>query len=401
MGEIQRKCRTSVVIAGAGPTGLSMAVQLLRYDIDFIIIERNEATTILSKAVVQARSLEIFRQVGLAKTALQTGRLTTAFNIFNNGELKVRADIAGLGEGTSEFPFVLSLEQSKTEKLLADYLQSKEKTILWKTEFVRYEENSDGVAVHYKDADGIESVVQASYIVGCDGAHSAVRNQMGQAFEGDTDPKIFYVADTVLSSSVINKDELFGFTIDKGFILFFPMESVGHYRVIGILPDKKEEDADFTFADIEQYIKDKVAVPVSFEEIKWFATYKVHSRMAAAFMKGRAFIAGDAAHIHTPAGGQGMNTGIQDSYNLAWKIAGVLNGKLNASVLETYNTERVQNAKHLLNTTDKMFEIMAGTNRLRNFIRLQIVPRVAKLVLKNSLLGKIVFQLIPQIGTAS
>ena len=162
----------------------------------------------------------------------------------------------------------------------------------------------------------------------------------------------------------------------------------------------KEEHDEFTFDDVESFIKNQIISPVEFEEVRWFSTYKVHSRMADSFMNGRCFIAGDAAHIHTPAGGQGMNTGIQDAYNLAWKLAFTINEKVNASVLESYNTERMENAKHLLHTTDRMFDIMAGSNKFWNFIRLKIIPVAASFISKNSMFNKKIFPLLSQIGIA-
>lgn len=389
--------RTQVVIIGAGPTGLSMAAHLLRYNIDFIILEKKEGLTELSKAIaVQARSLELFDELGLAQKAIEEGRITTALNLFHKGKRRLHLDIKGLGEGQTAFPYALSLEQSKTENLLADHLSAHEKRVNWKCEYLRCEETSDHVKVYYRDANGQEQAVEAAYLVGCEGAHSLVRHQLNAGFEGDTIAKLFYVADVVVESPVVNKDELYAFVIRKGFVLFFPMEGKGHYRAVGILPDRT--DADFTFKEIEPSIKKETGVPLEFRELKWFSTYKVHSRMASTFMKDRCFIAGDAAHIHTPAGGQGMNTGIQDAYNLAWKLAFVLNGKLKSSVLETYSSERMNNARHLLKTTDRMFDIMAGTNPFRNFIRLHVAPFAARFLVKIKALSRAVFPLISQTG---
>ncbi len=391
--------QSPVIIIGAGPTGLSLAVQLLRYGIDFIILEKNEKTTHLSKAIViQARTMEIFHETGLAEKAMELGRMTTAFNMYNKGKRRLRLDIAGLGEGMSRFPFALSLEQSKTEKLLVDYLAEKAclpdrqgKHVLWGCEFVRFEQNKDGVIVYYKDASGTEQKIEGEYIVGCDGSRSLVRHQSGQSFEGDTVPKLFYVTDVKLSSSVVNKDELFIFLIKRGFILFFPMEGSGHYRVIGIIPDYKDDDDTIEFDDIKDILVSQLKVPLQFEELIWFSTYKVHSRKAGSFRNGRCFIAGDAGHIHTPAGGQGMNTGIQDAYNLAWKLAFTIKYNMKDEVLESYNSERVANAANLLRTTDRLFEAMTGSNRFWNFIRLNIFPAVARVVLKNRRISQRVF----------
>lgn len=398
MSDPQQTKKTKLIIVGAGPTGLSMAVQLLRYNIEFIIIERNERTTYLSKAlVVQARTLEIFEEAGLADKAIKEGQVTNALNLFFKGRKRALVDITNLGEGLSPYPFALSLEQSKTEKLLVDHLVEKGVIIRWSSGFTHLTQNEKGVKVYYKDSTGQEQEIEGDYLIGCDGAASPVRHQLGLSFAGDTIPRLFYVADVTINSGVINKNELFMFMIKKGFILFFPMEGNGHYRIVGILPDAKE-DKEIRFEDIEDYIKQEVEVPLEFKEIRWFSSYKVHSRKAIAFSKGRSFIAGDAAHIHTPAGGQGMNTGIQDAYNLAWKLAMVIRGEINGNVLETYNSERVENATHLLKTTDRMFDMMTGNNKIFHFIRLHVFPLIAGILTKNPFLKKRIFPLLSQTG---
>ena len=240
MDESNHILRTQVVIVGAGPTGLSMAAQLLRHHIDFILLEKNTCTTIFSKAiVVQARTLEIFQELGIADKAIHEGRMTTAMNLFYKGKRRAAVNLAGLGEGLSPFPFALSLEQSKTEKLLVDYLFENGKQIKWNCTLTHFEQDNNGVTVFYKDENGQEQKIEAAYLVGCDGASSTVRHQLGLSFEGTTEPKLFYVADVILKSTVINKDELFMYMIPKGFILFFPMEGAGHYRIVGILPEAK------------------------------------------------------------------------------------------------------------------------------------------------------------------
>ncbi len=393
--------KTQVVIAGAGPTGLSLAAQLIRYNIDFIILEKNEHTTPLSKAVVvQARSLEIFKELGIVETAIQRGQVTTALNLFYKGKQRAFVDINGLGNGVSEFPFALSLEQSKTETLLAEYVTKHNKQINWQCAFECFEQNEKGVTVFYKDANGTEQKIEADYLVGCDGASSPIRHQMGATFEGDTVPKLFYVADVILKSTIINKNELFIFLIKKGFIIFFPMEGKGHYRVIGILPDVTDVEHHFEFEEIRKFVVEQVSVPLEFEKLTWFSTYKVHSRKANDFMKGRAFICGDAAHIHTPAGGQGMNTGIQDAYNLAWKLAACLKGDAGAPLLDTYNSERTQNARHLLQTTDRMFDVMTGANAILNFFRLSFFPVFARIITNSVFAKKRIFPLVSQTGIA-
>jgi 2-polyprenyl-6-methoxyphenol hydroxylase-like FAD-dependent oxidoreductase len=391
--------QASVVIIGAGPTGLSLAAQLKRYGIDFIIIEQNEKPTHLSKAIaVQARTLEIFRELGIADKAIAAGRMTTAMNLFFKGNQKASVDLSGLGEGLSPFPFALSLEQSKTEKVLSEYLSDDALKIYWGAVYSHFEQDEKKVTVHFRDHSGQEFTVESIFLVGCDGAGSIVRHQIGATFKGDTVPKIFYVADVLLKSGVITRNQLYMFMISKGFILFFPMEGEGHYRVIGILPEARNDHGNFTFPEIKEEIIKQVEVPLEFQKEIWFSSYKVHSRKANTFRNKRCFIAGDAGHIHTPAGGQGMNTGIQDAYNLAWKLAFVIKGNGGDALLETYNTERMQNAKNLLRTTDRMFDILSGVNRFWNFIRLTFLPSFFKLISKRNLIQKRLFPLISQTG---
>lgn len=391
--------QTQVIIIGAGPTGLSMAVQLLRHNIDFILLDKKEGTTTFSKAiVVQARTMEIFDEIGLAEKAISEGEITTGLNLFYKGRQRAAINISGLGEGLSPFPFALSLEQSKTEKLLADHLIKNKKEINWNTAFTHFEQN-DKCVTAYCNTNGQQQKIQADYLVGCDGAGSLIRHQLDLQFKGTTEPKLFYVADVILTSTVINKNELFMYMIKKGFILFFPMEGAGHYRIVGVLPGA-DMDKEFKFDDIQEFIKQQIVSPVAFEELRWFSTYKVHSRKADSFMNNRCFIAGDAAHIHTPAGGQGMNTGIQDAYNLAWKIAYSLRGEINKNTLQTYNTERSENAKHLLQTTDRMFDIMSGVNTFWNFFRMNFFPPLLGLITKSKAIQKKIFPLISQTGIA-
>jgi 2-polyprenyl-6-methoxyphenol hydroxylase-like FAD-dependent oxidoreductase len=393
--------KTQVVIVGAGPTGLSMGAQLIRHNIDFVILEKNESTTALSKAiVVQARTLEIFQELGIVEEALKRGAITTDLKLFYKGKQKLAVNLSGLGKGLSDFPMALSLEQSKTENLLLEYLSENGKKVEWNAALIHFEQHDDGVMVYYKDTQGCEKQAHASYLVGCDGASSEIRHQLGSSFEGSTEPKLFYVADVRLKSPVINSNALYMYMIKKGFVLFFPMEGTGHYRIVGVVPEQKDKNAEYKFSDVEKTIKQQIISPVEFEELRWFSTYKVHSRKANSFMKDRCFIAGDAAHIHTPAGGQGMNTGIQDAYNLAWKIVFAIRMEVNAEVLETYNTERTANAKHLLQTTDRMFDIMSGVNRFWNFLRIGFLPLFFNLVAKSSFVKRQIFPLVSQIGIA-
>ena len=388
---------TTVVIVGAGPTGLSLAAQLIRYDIDFIILEKRAGASKFSKAIaVQARSLEILDEIGLADKAIASGRIITDLNVFEKGKRKAQIYLEGLGKGISEFHFALSLAQDETERLLLKYLETHSIQVKWNSRYSHHENSGVGVKVFYTDHEGEECCVNAGYIVGADGAGSRVREQLGLGFGGDTVPKLFYVADVQLRSWLISESKIYMFLIKQGFILFIPMLGKQNYRVVGILPNAGKKEEDIHFEELEPFIKENVAVPVDFTKINWFSTYKVHTRKAKTFIRKNGFIAGDAAHIHTPAGGQGMNTGIQDAYNLAWKIALFSKGQVNRKVLESYDYEREKNAVHLLRTTDRIFDFMAGTSWVWNFIRLKIFPLLASFISGRPRFNRFFFPLISQ-----
>jgi 2-polyprenyl-6-methoxyphenol hydroxylase-like FAD-dependent oxidoreductase len=389
--------QTQVIIAGAGPTGLMLAAQLQRYGISFVIFDKNEGTSPLSKAmVVQARSLEILDEMGLADKAIAIGQQADHFSMIARGKVRGRVSLRDFGKGLSPFPFALILEQSKTERLLAEYVRAKS-DIMWRTDMARIEQSQDRVTVFCKK-DGEAFSIGADYLVGCDGASSFVRHYLGFGFKGETQERMFYVADVKLQSRITDQTDAYFAMIKRGFVLFFPLAGPKHYRVIGTVPAQVMSKPEIHFGDIKSIIAEQLGIPVSFPEEYWFSTYKVHSRMAETFYKGRCFIAGDAAHIHTPAGGQGMNTGLQDSYNLAWKLALVMQKKAGPDLLATYDFERRQNAKNLLKTTDRIFDILAGTGFLSNFFRLYVMPFVIRNVINLPYVSRRFFPLLSQIG---
>src|SRR5262245_16454061 len=188
---------TDILIIGAGPTGLSLAAQLLRYGIDFVVVEKNAGITPYSKALgVHARTLEIFDQIGLARHAVSLGTIAQRARLLIDGEVRGELKFGDVGKGLSPFPFVLMLEQSKTERLLYDYLRSHDKNVLWQTELEGFSQNADGVLAQVRTAEGGTNTISAKYIVGCDGPKSLARHALGLTFEGSTFERIFYVADT-------------------------------------------------------------------------------------------------------------------------------------------------------------------------------------------------------------
>ena len=391
--------KTDVVIIGAGPTGLSLACQFVRYGIDFVIIERNEGITPYSKAIgVHARTLEIYEQIGLAQKAIEQGAIAGKGRLLTGGEVRGELDFSNIGQGLSPYPYVLLLEQSKNERLLCQYLQSRRKEVLWKTELESFLQTQVGITAQVKTTEGACQTIKAKYLVGCDGAKSTVRDALGLEFQGSTFERVFYVADAQVDWK-FSHDALHICLSKDSLLVFFPLKGEQRYRIVGTFPEEfAKEEGDILYEEIEHRIKEEAKLELDIHDVEWFSTYKVHTRHVSKFSEGRCFLAGDAAHIHSPAGAQGMNTGIQDGYNLAWKMVLVLKGKTDEKLLKTYNEERLENAKNLLQTTDRMFQFAAGSEWFLAFLRTNVLPSVAKYILSFDTVKNFIFPLVSQIG---
>ena len=390
---------TDVIIVGAGPTGLALACQLIRYGVDFVIVEKNEGVTPYSKALgVHARTLEIYEQLDLAKKALERGTITGKVRLLEKGEIVGEVNLSNIGEGMSPYPFMLVLEQSENERLLYDYLKAHGREVFWQTELESFSQDESGVTVQVKNSAGEAQTITGKYLVGCDGPKSRVRHTLGLSFEGSTFERLFYVADVRIDWK-FSHDALHGCLTRNAVVAFFPMPGEKRWRIVGAFPEGFDKnEGEVLYEEIEARIKQEAELDLDITRVDWFSTYKVHTRHVEKFSSGRCFLAGDAAHIHTPAGGQGMNTGIQDAYNLAWKLALVLRGAAGERILETYNEERLPNAKRLLQTTDRMFNLAAGTDWFLNLIRTTVFPPMARFILSIDAVKKRFFPLISQIG---
>jgi 2-polyprenyl-6-methoxyphenol hydroxylase-like FAD-dependent oxidoreductase len=412
MNELQVKfadetIKTEAIVIGAGPTGLALACQLVRYGIDFIIIDRNEGVTAYSKALgVHARTLEIYEQMGLAQQAIDRGTIASTARLLDGGTVRAELDLSNLGAGLTAYPYVLFCEQSKNEQLLYEYLQQNGKTVRWQTEIESFSQTEEKVTAQVKPADGrFQTIpqsggyaIEAKYLVGCDGPKSPVRHALSIEFTGSTFDRLFYVADVKIDWN-LHHDAFHVSLLQNSLLIFFPLKGKNRYRIVGTFPEELATDeGEVLYAQIEQRIYEEAGFELKVRDVEWFSTYRVHSRYVSNFSAGRCFLAGDAAHIHTPVGAQGMNTGIQDGYNLAWKLALVLQGKADATLLETYNQERLENAKRLVETTDRMFHVAAGSNWLLAFFRTQILPTIAPHVIGIEPVKKLLFPLISQIG---
>lgn len=396
---METKIKTDVIIVGAGPTGLALACQLTRYGVGFVVVEKNPGITPYSKALgVHARTLEIYEQLGLAKKAVDLGTVAGKARMLESGEVLGEVDLSNVGHGLSAYPYMLVLEQSKNEQLMNEWLTKQGSDVRWKTELETFSQTEESVTATVESADGNSQIIEGKYLVGCDGPKSPVRHALGLAFEGSTFERLFYVADVHIDWK-FSHDALHVCLAPNGVVAFFPMPGERRWRIVGAFPEGKESAAgEILYEEIEARIKEEAELELDITRVDWFSTYKVHTRHVEKFSSGRCFLAGDSAHIHTPAGGQGMNTGIQDSYNLAWKLALVLKHSANERILDTYNEERLPNAKRLTATTDRMFNLAAGKDWFVGLIRNTIFPPMAKYILSIDAVRKRFFILISQIG---
>jgi 2-polyprenyl-6-methoxyphenol hydroxylase-like FAD-dependent oxidoreductase len=389
---------TDILVVGAGPTGLMLANQLARHGVRAMIIDRHSGPAQQSRAMaVQARTMEIYAKMGLMEKALSLGARGTAANMWAAGTHTARIPIGDIGQGLSPYPFILMLGQDDNERIMGERLRDFGVEIQWNTELVALEQHPDHVDVTLKLPDGTRKRVSAAWVAGCDGARSPVREMSGITFPGELYQHVFFVADTEATGSM-RQGELNVYLWEDGFHLFFPMRGKDRWRVIGILPKALRDRDDLTFEEVVPAIQREAGANLAFRQCSWFSTYRIHHRAAERFRDRRCFLLGDAAHIHSPAGAQGMNTGLQDAYNLAWKLALVVKGRAHAALLDTYEQERIPVARRLLRTTDRAFQVIVTDGWFGKLFRTKILARVAAFAMTRESVRKLAFRTISQIG---
>jgi 2-polyprenyl-6-methoxyphenol hydroxylase-like FAD-dependent oxidoreductase len=386
-----------VLIVGAGPTGLTMACLLAQYGVSFRIIDKKEGIATRSKALaIQARTMELFEQLGISEKAVSQGQPATGLDMIVNGKLRVRLNLNTYGIGLTKYPYMLIHEQSKTEQLLVDKLKQLGKEVDWQHEFIKSQQNSDQVEVTIQN-QGQSQVCRARYIVAADGASSPVRHQFQLPFVGGTYQHRFMLMDVSLRWP-FSQEHIALCISENGFDAFFPMVGDRRFRIIGLLSDAIPEDVEAHFEDIVSEVKKESGVPMEISDPKWISTYRLHHRYVSQFKVGECFFAGNAAHIHSPAGGQGMNTGIQDSFNLAWKLNMVLKGIAQENILETYHDERFPIARKLTRTTDKAFSLATSANPLVKWLRLNVMPLIMGILSHSAGFKRFAFRTVSQIA---
>jgi len=363
-----------VLIVGAGPTGLVLALWLTKLGVPVRVLDKTSEPGTTSRALaVHARTLELYEQLGLADAVMANGLEVAAINLWVSGKHEVRVNFGDAGHGLTRYPFFQMFPQDEHEKLLAARLEAMGVTVERQTELTNFTDNGDGITADITGPHGAETIT-CRYLAGCDGARSKTREILGTGFPGGTYSQVFYVADVEASGPPVTGE--LAVDLDQAdFLALFPLKGIGRARLIGTVRDERAAHAEeLKFEDVSDRAINNLKVKV--EKVNWFSTYRVHHRVSNHFRKGRAFLLGDAAHIHSPVGGQGMNTGIGDAINLAWKLKWVLSSRAPDHMLDSYEQERIAFARKLVATTDRGFTVASAEGPVADFIRTRIFPIV-------------------------
>ena len=390
------RAQADVLIVGAGPTGLVLALWLTKLGVRIRIIDKTASPGTTSRALaVQARTLEFYENIGLAQAVVDRGHQVQGVNLWVKCARAARIPIGNLGQGLTPFPFPLIFPQDQHEQLLIERLRELGVEVERPAELAVFEERGGEILATITNGSSAEPSTYA-YLAGCDGARSTVREILNTGFPGGTYDHLFYVADIEGAGPPMD-GELHVDLDEADFLAVFPLRDRGRARLIGSVGDEAAQDKEhLKFEDVRDRALQNLKVDV--QRVNWFSTYRVHHRVALSFRKGRAFLLGDAAHIHSPVGGQGMNTGIGDAVNLAWKIAASLKEPSSSALLDSYEPERIAFARRLVATTDRVFTGVISASAFARFVRTKVIPVLAPLLFKVPRVRRFAFHTISQIA---
>jgi len=361
-----------LLIVGAGPVGLFLANECARRGLRWRLVEARGSQSVYSKALaIFPRTLEILDMAGLAGPFLEAANRVTSVAVVTHGRALARMQFT---PEESPYPFIAMVPQNVTEQLLVEQLQLRGGVVEYDTSFVSAVEHGDHVSATV-DRKGQRSTITAAFVVGCDGAHSTVRHLLNLPFEGEAYDASFMLAD-VETNDTLPADQLQLCPSEFGPLAIFPM-SATRRRIVAIV-EKTEGDAP-SLELVRRILRRRAPGEIEALALHWSSYFHVHRRQAAQLRVGRFFIAGDAAHIHSPFGGQGMNTGMHDVWNLAWKLDLVVSGDGDDRLLESYSAERLPVIRHVIETTDLLTRVMGTPNRLAQLLRNVVIPMVSRL----------------------
>jgi 2-polyprenyl-6-methoxyphenol hydroxylase-like FAD-dependent oxidoreductase len=402
-----------VLIVGAGPTGLVLAAQLRMFGVNFRIIDRLQVRTHESRALgVQARTLELLQVLGLGESLAARGNTSTEVVMHLESRQVGRLNLGAGGATDTRFPFILFVSQAETEAILNEHLLSGGVKVERGVELTSFVSANDGVKCELRHANGEVERAATQYLVGCDGAHSGVRKGAGIPFEGGSYPQEFVLGDVEaegLESGAINS-----FAGD-GVAMFFPLGRPTTWRVIAMSAadarssaarapsqsDAAEDTRALSLDELQAIVDAPTGGRVRLRDPAWLTRFRLHHRQTARYRLGRVFLAGDAAHVHSPVGAQGMNTGIQDAWNLGWKLALVVRGHAPPGLLDTYEAERWPVGRFLLRYTDRIFATFTRTvsgGNIARWVRRVVMPRVIPLAISSTRLRRTAFRFVSELN---
>ncbi len=374
MSTPQSSASCPVLVVGAGPVGLTMAAHLHHHGLACRIVDSSPHPTDKSKALVLwARSLEMLDDLGIAGDFLPAGKFLQGARMYAGRRPLVHLRFQTPG---TEYPRPFMLAQNETERLLNEHLRRLGVTVERPVEMTAFTDRGDHVEVTLRHAGGPDEQVRCDWLLGCDGAHSTTRKQLDLAFTGEADPNDFLLADCRIEG--IPQDELSLFWHARGLLAFFPF-GTGRCRIIADMGTARGpgHPPDPTLAEVQAIADERGPGGVRLSDPVWLAGFRIHERKVADYRRGRVFLAGDAAHIHSPAGGQGMNTGMQDTWNLAWKLALVQSGRGRPSpLLDSYSQERGEVGELVLRNATRLTRVATLRNPAARFLR----NRIARLL---------------------
>jgi 2-polyprenyl-6-methoxyphenol hydroxylase-like FAD-dependent oxidoreductase len=369
--------QVKVLIIGAGPTGMTAALELSRFGIPVRIVERMAKPATTSRAIgVQARTLELFEQRGLAEAMLEKGNRGIAGSIYGEGKRIFRLDFANNG---SEYGYMLFISQAETEGVLRAALERQNVTIEREVTFIAIaqDDHENAVTAILKHPDGGLEEVRADYVIDSEGAHSISRTTLGLHFAGSTREENYVLSDLYIDGDLPDSD-LHIFSSQFGFMGMFPMGN-GRFRLIASNPlSEPSKDTAPSLEEIQKIYDQRSHIPARFRDMSWSSWFRINSRMVERLRVGRVLFGGDSAHIHSPAGAQGMNTGIQDMINLSWKLAFVIHGKADPKLLDTYNDERIPVIRDVLTKTEGLTSAIGNENPLFRSVFSYIAPWIVE-----------------------
>jgi 2-polyprenyl-6-methoxyphenol hydroxylase-like FAD-dependent oxidoreductase len=371
-----------VLVVGAGPTGLTLAAQLQAFGATVRIVDRQLDRVHESRALaVQPRTLEVLRGLEVAEELVVRGNDAIWVQLHAGGRV-VRIRLFGLGLDDTAYPFLLFISQAETEQVLGDRLAGRGVPVERGVELVGFHADPDAVTATLRHRDGPAEQVRARYLVGCDGAGSTVRRGAKIPFQGGAYPQTFALAD--LEADGLDRDAAHAFLGQEGILLFFPLGQPAGWRLLAMHPtfQGRQEPAQPSLVELQALADTFSGGNLRLRDPVWQTYFRLQHRHATRYQAGRIFLAGDAAHIHSPAGAQGMNTGIQDAWNLGWKLALVSRRVAREALLDSYDAERRPVGGFVVRFTDRAFSVATSTSPLLHALRTRLVPRMLPLALR-------------------